>query len=70
MDSSLPADNPAFHRWTEVTDAFAREFNRLQAGDQAALAEVRRLSGEMQRMGRALGLEMPTAGTPPPSFSK
>ncbi|HET7836678.1 MAG TPA: hypothetical protein VFL43_12750 [Variovorax sp.] len=70
MDSPLPADNPAFHRWTEVTDAFAREFNRLQAGDQAALAEVRRLSGELQRMGRALGLEMPTAASRPPSFSK
>ncbi|MDM0069573.1 hypothetical protein [Variovorax sp. J31P207] len=70
MDSPLPADNPAFHRWTEVTDAFAREFNRLQAGDQGALAEVRRLSGELQRMGRALGLEMPTASSRPPSFSK
>lgn len=68
MDSPLPADNPAFQRWTEVTDAFAREFNRLQAGDTAALAEVRRLSGELQRMGRALGLEMPVAR--PPSYSK
>lgn len=70
MDSPLPADDPAFHRWTEVTDAFAREFNRLQGGDRAALAEVRRLSGELQRMGRALGLEMPVAATRPPSFSK
>ena len=70
MDSPLPADNPAFHRWTEVTDAFAREFNRLQAGDQAALAEVRRPSGELQRMGRALGLEMPTAARRPAPFSK
>jgi hypothetical protein len=67
MDSSLPTDQPAFHHWTEVTDAFAREFKRLQAGDQAALAEVRRLSGELQRMGRALGLEMPAGGVPTPA---
>jgi hypothetical protein len=70
MDSPLPADNVAFHRWTEVTDAFVREFNRFQAGDTAALAEVRRLSGELQRMGRALGLEMPAVSARPPSFSK
>jgi hypothetical protein len=70
MESPLPADHATFHRWTEVTDAFAREFKRLQAGDQAALAEVRRLSGELQRMGRALGLEMPVVAAQPPSFSK
>lgn len=70
MDSPLPADNAAFQRWTEVTDAFVREFNRFQAGDTAALAEVRRLSGELQRMGRALGLEMPVVAARPPLFSK
>lgn len=65
MDAPIPADNSAFRRWTEVTDAFAREFQSLQSGNKAALAEVRRLSGELQRIGKEMGQDVrhiPTAG--------
>ncbi len=58
----LLADNLCSIDGTEVTDAFAEgDSTASRPGIEAALAEVRRLSGELQRMGRALGLEMPTA---------
>ena len=66
MDPTSLVDNATFRHWTDITDAHAREFQRLQSGDNSGIGELRRLSGELQRINKKLGQGATVDGGAPP----
>jgi len=46
----------SFERWTQLTDAYAKQFFLMHRGDKDARVEALRLAQELQRLNRSMGV--------------
>jgi hypothetical protein len=50
--------SPSFESWTQLTDAYAKQFFLMHRGDKTARLEALRLAQELQRLNRSMSAEV------------